>query len=181
MNKKTYLPSKQESYSTEGSEFRFVNLSNEIIDLINLKIKCFWNETLKPEDEMDINPKDIILNVKSIFKNEDIKLGNNFWMHNCASSLRELMKNEFFDQYEKKIESAPKRIDSQKLRELSNTLQKYKNFFNALAHFGKNYLQKAKIALKTQNIEIKDIYEKEFDILCHGLILNLYKYLIFQK
>ena len=165
----------QESISTDGLEYSFVNLPQSTIEVVDVCVRVVW---VMGNYRKIVEPRDIIHNVQQIFISEEIKSKNKYWKEHCAASLREIVDNHFEPNCNRFLKCIPKRNLSEEDKKICESLIQYKCFLNDFAHFKKGAIDIAKEILNKQTL--KEINEQVFDKICTNFIFLLETFFKFR-
>jgi hypothetical protein len=170
------LLKKQGYISSKGYEYKFIGITAESIDLIDATINLLW---IKSGLKKTTTAKEIIINAQSIFKNNDVKSADQFWMEHLSASLRELVDGHFDANCKRFFTFTPTRNSGNEEKNLCVLIRLHKDFLNDHAHFKPNAICFAKQITKNEKLDRID--EKVFDDICTGFLHTLESYLNYKN
>lgn len=166
----------QKYISSKGYEYKFIGITDEEIELIDATINLLW---LKSGFRKTTTAKEIIVNAQNIFRNNDVKGADQFWMEHVSASLRELVDNHFDANCKRFFTFTPDRNSDDEQKGLCELVKLHKDFLNDFAHFRPNAIRSAKLITKNENLDKID--EKIFDDICTGFLHTLNTYLSYKN
>jgi hypothetical protein len=170
------LLKKQKSIEKKISDYEFLKIPQEIIDVVDANIWLVW---IMGNYKKYVRPQDIIRNVQQIFQDENIKLTDIYWKEHCSASLRELVDRNFYADCRRFLNNIPDRSNSDDEKIICERIQLFKDFFNDFAHFNKIYLNHLKKILNNYSLEY--ITEEVFDRICTIFIMDLYEFFKYKN
>ena len=170
------LLEKQIYISSKGYEYKFIGITVEAIELIDATINLLW---LKSGLRKTTTAKEIIVNAQDIFKNNDVKSADQFWMEHLSASLRELVDDHFDANCKRFFTFTPDRNSDDDQKSLCELVRLHKKFLNDYAHFKPNAIHSARLI--TKNEKLDKIDEKVFDDICTGFLHTLESYLSYKN
>lgn len=170
------LLEKQKYISSKGYEYKFIGITAETIELIDATINFLW---IKSGLKKTTTAKEIIINTQDIFRNNDVKSSDQYWMEHLSASLRELVDDHFDTNCKRFFTFTPDRSSDDEQKNLCELVQLHKKFLNDYAHFNPNAIQSARLI--TKNEILVKIDDKVFDDICTGFLHTLESYLSYKN